>query len=214
MIEEFARTAYQYEFDLETVKLQSTGKWFVADPRQYEHQDYPWYCVHGGSVSVKNVLATLARVNQWWDSPKPVDLPVFVFEARNLTEARQYLQALGYATDYRRNAMPEMMSARERKIAAAKRRIEKEQERIDYLSSLPDEPTPDPDGANVIWFRKRFTPGGTDYTYAAVQTPEGTWYTTGPRTPKAYTWEDLVEWIFDDNPDAQVWVAATWEPLS
>ena len=63
-----------------------------------------------------------------------------------------------------------------------------------------------PDGA-VITFGKVF-PGGTrEYQYAAMKTihledkygdnqlPLGLWYTTGPKSPKGYTWDELVNWM-------------------
>ena len=64
-----------------------------------------------------------------------------------------------------------------------------------------------PDGA-VITFTKRF-PGGTiDYAYAAIKTVHHNrnlttgagedlhlWYTTGPKSPKGYTWEELTTWM-------------------
>jgi hypothetical protein len=63
-----------------------------------------------------------------------------------------------------------------------------------------------PDQA-VITFDKTF-PGGTRvYHYAAMKTihledqygnnqePYGLWYTTGPKSPKGYTWDELVNWM-------------------
>jgi hypothetical protein len=45
----------------------------------------------------------------------------------------------------------------------------------------------------VIRFTYIFRPHGTEYSYAAIKC-NNLWYTTGPRAPKAYTWEDLVAW--------------------
>ena len=50
-----------------------------------------------------------------------------------------------------------------------------------------------PDGS-VIAFLARFTPGGTKFKYSAIRC-EGRWYTTGPRSPKSYTWDELTEWF-------------------
>ena len=32
-----------------------------------------------------------------------------------------------------------------------------------------------------------------EYKYAAIKC-NGLWYTTGPKSPKAYTWDDLIQW--------------------
>jgi hypothetical protein len=200
--------AYGYQ-----IQLEPTGKWFVCDPRSYEHEpeDHVWYCIHNKTMSWNTVLRTvkwLERSARW---PRGYDM--FVIEADNKTQVKMYLTAQGYNTDstVRTSAMPSMTNTA-RKIELARRRIEQEQARIDFLSSLPDEPESDPDGANVIWFKKKFQPGGKEYTYAAVQTEKGTWYTTGPQTPKDFAWEDLIQWIMEDK-NAQVWVAASYDPL-
>lgn len=49
------------------------------------------------------------------------------------------------------------------------------------------------DGA-VIAFKVRFSQGGTSYDYAALR-GKGLWYTTGLRSPKAYTWQELISWL-------------------
>lgn len=49
------------------------------------------------------------------------------------------------------------------------------------------------DGA-VIAFKVRFSQGGVSYGYAALRS-KGLWYTTGPRAPKAYTWQELISWL-------------------
>lgn len=58
-----------------------------------------------------------------------------------------------------------------------------------------------PDGA-VITFTKRFPGGTVDYNYAAIKTIHHNvgedvelWYTTGPKAPKGYTWEELTKWM-------------------
>lgn len=32
------------------------------------------------------------------------------------------------------------------------------------------------------------------YEYAVLKCSNGLWYTTGPKSPKAFSWEDLVRW--------------------
>ncbi len=46
---------------------------------------------------------------------------------------------------------------------------------------------------SVIRWRMRFQKGGVKYTYAAIKA--GLWYTTGPNSPKGYTWDELVSWL-------------------
>lgn len=49
------------------------------------------------------------------------------------------------------------------------------------------------DGA-VVTFRVQFAARGVWYEYAAIRV-KGAWFTTGPRSPKAYTWEELTGWL-------------------
>jgi hypothetical protein len=58
----------------------------------------------------------------------------------------------------------------------------------------------EPPIGSVIRWRKQFGDGKT-YMYAAIRTELG-WYTTGPRSPKGYSWETLIEFI--DLPRASV----------
>jgi hypothetical protein len=46
---------------------------------------------------------------------------------------------------------------------------------------------------DVITFNYRFDKTGRNYSYAALFV-NGLWYTTGPRSPKGYTWLELVAW--------------------
>ena len=49
------------------------------------------------------------------------------------------------------------------------------------------------DGA-VIAFKVRFFKGGVNYDHAALRS-QGLWYTTGPKSPKGFTWQELVSWL-------------------
>lgn len=61
------------------------------------------------------------------------------------------------------------------------------------MSKYPDfDPCEDGD---IIFFEVRF-PQNKMYRYAAIRSNE-LWYTTGPSAPKAYTWEQLVNWLND-----------------
>lgn len=53
------------------------------------------------------------------------------------------------------------------------------------------EPTTDD---SVIAFRVRFNEGQRFYSYAALRSG-GRWFTTGPNSPKSYTWTELVGWL-------------------
>ena len=56
-----------------------------------------------------------------------------------------------------------------------------------------------PDGT-IIKFRKRFG-NSTWYRYATIKA-KGLWYTTGPRSPKGYTWDELTAWLGDPENSA------------
>lgn len=92
--------------------------------------------------------------------------------------------------------------------------IERLQAEADRIASLPAEPDVE---SPTIWFEKTF--GRQDghaprYTYAAVKAGDGKWYTTGPKTPKGYTWAELIEWITGDgDADIEIWLVGSWEPL-
>lgn len=53
---------------------------------------------------------------------------------------------------------------------------------------------------DVIRFTYVFPNGSTQYKYAAIKV-KGLWYSTGPRAPKAYTWDDLVSWWTEAQND-------------
>lgn len=70
-------------------------------------------------------------------------------------------------------------------------------------------------GARVIWARKSFRGGEKKYDYAAVYA-KGTrkWFLTGERAPRdGMTWDQLLEHLFHDTDDVEVWNAVTWEKL-
>lgn len=97
-------------------------------------------------------------------------------------------------------------------IARAERTIERAQARLDKLMSMPKEPTTeDSDGALVIWFQRRFNTRSATYTYAAVKAGDDLWYTTGPASPKGYSWDQLMDWLAnDDCGDVVIWQADGW----
>lgn len=118
-------------------------------------------------------------------------------------------------TTTRSSAVPTLEPILSRRAIVRTRIAELEGE-LAYLASLPEEPRVEGDEtgeANVIWFEKTFsTP--TVYTYAAVRAGDGLWYTSGPRAPKGYSWDRLIEWILADEPEApKIWHAYDWDPL-
>lgn len=105
-------------------------------------------------------------------------------------------------------------STRDIAMRQALRTAERAQQRIEFLMSLPDEPvTTDPDGALVLWFERRFGGRGKVYTYAVVKAGDGLWYTTGPQSPKGYTWDQFVTWLMEDET-VVLWQATEFEPIS
>lgn len=65
--------------------------------------------------------------------------------------------------------------------------ITKEQEKIAKYG------TDDFADGTVISFQYQFVPKGVWYSYAALKW-NGLWNTTGPKSPKALTWSELIAW--------------------
>jgi hypothetical protein len=81
------------------------------------------------------------------------------------------------------------------KAEGIKLKIRMLKKELKRLESRPEEPEED---GNVITFMKQFAAGGIVYSYAALKA-KGLWYTTGPKSPKGYTWDELLDFIGDDN---------------
>ena len=48
----------------------------------------------------------------------------------------------------------------------------------------------------IVGFEYQFSPYGQWYEYAAIKcSGNGLWYTTGPKSPKGYTWEQFTCWL-------------------
>jgi hypothetical protein len=76
----------------------------------------------------------------------------------------------------------------------ARRLLEHAQEMRNKVERFGEDDYPD---ASVIVFNKRFTlPEGYLYQYSAIKT-NNLWYTTGPKSPKGYTWDQLINWMGD-----------------
>jgi hypothetical protein len=51
----------------------------------------------------------------------------------------------------------------------------------------------------VFKFSKKFVEGGDSYTYAVIKA-NGKWYTTGPKSPKGYDWDEFILWLVSGIP--------------
>lgn len=195
--------------EVQRIVLAPTGKWFIADPRKYTDQTEHWYCVHAGTVSQRNLERNLDWQNR---SKVRGDLPVFVFEARTKTQVTEWLTANGYLTNYYGTRI--FMNARDRRIRQAELAIERAQSEIDRVLRLPDEPVFPDDAPQVIYFQHRFNRNSPVYDYAAIKASDGLWYTTGPASPKGYTWDQLIDWHMSEvNVDSTVYIAKKFRPL-
>lgn len=66
-------------------------------------------------------------------------------------------------------------------------------EALAHYQRVADKYGEEPPIGSVVRWQKVYK-SGTTYSYAAINTELG-WYTTGPRSPKAYTWDDLINWV-------------------
>jgi hypothetical protein len=98
--------------------------------------------------------------------------------------------------------------------ATLQARIERAEAELAKLETLPDEPI-GTDGTSVVWFQRTFHGGSRKYTYAAVRcSDDGLWYTTGPQSPKGYSWDELMIWLQEGDPGAIIWFATNWERIN
>lgn len=224
-IAQYLRDESDVEFEYVSLggmrKAGDPPRWFIADQRYYDWIDpQPHVCIHNWTSAPASLLRSLEYAARY---PKPWS-KIWVFEARNKGQIAAWLQEFGYnpqfmgrRPDYQPALERTIVNERERMIESAARTIERAQAKIDHLMSLPAEPTPDPDDpdqALVVWFNKQFNQGSRVYTYAAVRANDGLWYTTGPNTPKGYSWDELIDWFSKEpNQDATMWVARGWEPV-
>jgi hypothetical protein len=97
----------------------------------------------------------------------------------------------------------------EKSIAALRQRLDELHAAHERYANRPPEPTlyiQAEDGLSVppiIFFQKRFSdndwPNARVYDYAFIAA-NGKWYGTGPKAPKAYTWDELMDWLQDTGP--------------
>lgn len=122
------------------------------------------------------------------------------------TPTANYNQARKNLKEY--NAMDSI----ERRRISAQRTIERAERELARLESLPKEPTLADDPNPIIYFVKSFG-GSREYDYAALKAGDGKWYTTGPRSPKGYTWAELVDWMFSEGDEPVIMIGTKWKTL-
>lgn len=217
--------------------------WFLADKRAtHDGKGNPleplWVCVHGGTKSLNTILRELVWISDPYRNKKQPWVGYWVIEADNASHAAAYLKSCGERVKHQINGRTgwdihplyeeniNMVSytdfssgafsvgeSIDPDVAALQRTIERAQAKIDFLASLPDEPPVDEDGVAVIYFRKRFNRSGRLYDYAAIKAGDGKWYTTGPQSPKGYSWNQLIRWIYDGSPNTEILVATEWSGI-
>lgn len=107
---------------------------------------------------------------------------------------------------------PMQTNARNREIAALAAAQRWAEDRINFLLSLPDEPTFEDDRPQVVYFQKRFQPGGRVYDYTAIKAG-GKWYTSGSQGGRRLSeWDDLITWINEVEP-TPVYVARKFKEI-
>lgn len=108
--------------------------------------------------------------------------------------------------------------ARGARSASATRRARLDAEVVALTDALarvarrPDEPR---GHAPVVKFTKRFAARGPFYDYAAVKSGDGYWYvTTRDSDAKAYTWDELLNFVYDRfNSEKTLVACASWTRL-
>lgn len=55
----------------------------------------------------------------------------------------------------------------------------------------------------VFKFSKKFVEDGIAYSYAAIKAG-GKWYTTGPKSPKGYDWDEFILWLVSGIPSSRL----------
>jgi hypothetical protein len=129
-----------------------------------------------------------------------------------------------YPVDDVHSKIPERKSSMSRKDAlkrkseALDRQRRALEEELTRLENRPGEP---PDYSKtrpaIITFSKQFGQFAFDkytYSYAFIRAA-GKWYGTGPKAPKGYTWDELMDWLEDTGPMPEIHVVtetALWHP--
>lgn len=97
---------------------------------------------------------------------------------------------------------------------ARRLREEKTQEEVEYKLGLVERIGEDVFAEGTVFkFTKGFQGSPIQYSYAVIKTNE-LWYTTGPRSPKGYTWDELVLWLVSGTPATNLVEMREWESKS
>ena len=124
-----------------------------------------------------------------------------------------FVKAFGYPKGKKKMARKQEL---ERRLAAILDQIER-------LNNRPEEPMKSVRvGENevlppTILFTKRFGHGAGAYSYAFVGI-NGRWYGTGPKAPKSFSWDELMDWLENTGPWPKIYlvqksgVKLHWEP--
>lgn len=86
------------------------------------------------------------------------------------------------------------------------RQAEKALDRVRQLDRYGED---DWEDGVVIRFDYQFQGHGTVYSYAAIKS-NGLWYSTGPRAPKAYKWDELTSWFAEAANEVEVKVVTEY----
>lgn len=99
------------------------------------------------------------------------------------------------------------------RIEALQRQREEQKKVEAFLATLPPEPmmrdqiNDDEPGSQltpVVYFIHQFKNSDKKYQYAALKCTDGLWYTTGPKSPKGYTWHELLLWLLESSHDTKL----------
>lgn len=64
----------------------------------------------------------------------------------------------------------------------------------EWHPQLPRARSKEPVLGSIIAWKVRAA-DGVKYDYAAIKAGNGRWYTTGPNSPKGFTWDELMGWM-------------------
>lgn len=199
----------------------ATPRFFFVDKRQKGGITGPlfqyWY-IHKETTSTDRIVGSIR--NYLTVRAPHLRFGWMVFEAQNRTQVATFLRERGEPTELGFTIAPHPL-VEEREMPATGRqefllrRIEQMQAELEKIEDMPSEPEGMDDGANAILWDARF-PGGTrTYSYAARKADDGLWYTTGPRSPKGYSWSDLINWIYENSEDEPtLWTVSEWSILN
>lgn len=181
--------------------IHTNGKWYFDPQREvFCTTEFPAY------VTVERVVQDPDRYQGWADwlasrgrlpiTGSSITIDVTLTQESNMNN-RNVFQGL----------------TPERRAAQLRRRAERLEAEAERLESMPKEPVIKDDPTPVIFFGKTFG-GEKVYTFAAVKATNGNWYVTGDRSPQDLTWDRLVEWIYQDEPeDPEILVGTKWNNL-